>query len=88
MRAISLAALSILVLTATPSLAASCRDEVRHTQAEVNHLRPGPNTSAANHHLRAARASRSTDRCYREVAEARRYADRSRELDRRISSQY
>jgi hypothetical protein len=85
MRVLGLAVAAIVVLSAVPSLAASCREEIRETRIMVDHLRPGPNTSDARRHLREAREARSERGCFREVAEARRSAERSRELDRRYS---
>src|SRR5579864_8713809 len=88
MRSLGILAAGVVFLAAVPSLAQSCNDQIRHTQYVVNHLRPGPNTSAAAVHLRRAREARSERWCYRQVRQAREFAERSRELDRRYGYRY
>jgi hypothetical protein len=65
--------------------AAACPG-ISATQHQINRLRPGPNTRAAQRHLDAARRARSDAACRRELLQADRYARRSAAADRRAAA--
>jgi len=70
---------------ALPAAAMTCAD-VPAAQAFVDKLQPGPNTSAAQSHLNAARAAGSETQCVAELQQVNKYAQRSADADKRKAS--
>ena len=62
--------------------------ELPQAAAFVAKLKPGPNTSAAERHLDAARSAKSEARCVAELRKVDHYARRSAEADRRLASHH
>jgi hypothetical protein len=80
-----LAALVALVLLAPGAATAqqiTC-SQLPAAQRYVEHLRPGPNTRAAQAHIDAAKAATSDRQCVAELHRADIYAKRSAAADRR-----
>jgi hypothetical protein len=77
---------AIALLGSVAPAAANCWSESRVTERHLSHLRPGPNTNAAWHHLNAARYARSNYGCYEELRAANYFADRSIAADRRFGA--
>ncbi len=88
MRVILAALAATFFIAASPAFAAtgiSC-SQLPDAQRFVDGLRPGPNTSAAQHHLDAAKAAKSDRGCVSELGKANYYAKRSADADKRVAS--
>jgi hypothetical protein len=70
---------------ALPAAAMTCAD-IPAAQGFVDKLQPGPNTSAAQTHLNAAKAAGSEAQCVAELKQVNRYAERSAAADKRKAS--
>jgi hypothetical protein len=81
---VTLAALTFLA-PALPAAAMTCAD-VPKAQAFVDKLQPGPNTTAAQEHLNAAKAAGSETQCVAELRQVNKYAERSAAADKRKAS--
>jgi len=72
---------------ATPALAADqfqCA-QIPHAQKFLDGLKPGPNTSAAQRHLDAAKSAHSDQQCVAELKKVDYYARRSLAADQRAA---
>jgi hypothetical protein len=74
-------------LFAAPALAAEKVEcsQIPHAQSFVDGLKPGPNTSAAQHHLDAAKNAKSDQQCVAELGKVNYYAKRSAAADKRLT---
>jgi hypothetical protein len=60
--------------------------QIPQAQAFVDKLRPGPNTSAAQGHLDAAKQASSEQACVAELRQVDKYARRSAAADKRMAA--
>jgi hypothetical protein len=70
---------------ALPAAAMTCAD-IPAAQGFVDKLHPGPNTTAAQKHLNAAKAAGSEAQCVGELKQVNKYAQRSAAADKRKAS--
>jgi hypothetical protein len=80
-----LAACTLAAFAMPASAAISCAD-IPKAQDFVATLRPGPNTSAAQRHLDAAKRAASPQQCVAELRQVDTYARRSAAADKRMAS--
>jgi hypothetical protein len=81
---VTLAAFAFLA-PALPAAAMTCAD-IPAAQGFVDKLQPGPNTTAAQTHLNAAKAAGSEAQCVAELKQVNKYAERSAAADKRKAS--
>jgi len=79
------AAVLLAPVAANAQTGISC-SELPQAAAFVAKLRPGPNTSAAERHLDAARNAKSDPQCVAELRRVDYYARRSAAADRRLAA--
>jgi hypothetical protein len=74
-------------LFAAPALAAEKVEcsQIPHAQSFVDGLKPGPNTTAAQRHLDAAKNAKSDRQCVAELGKVNYYAKRSAAADKRLA---
>lgn len=84
---VMLAAAAALFLV-TPALAADRIEcaQIPHAQSFIDGLKPGPNTSAAQRHLDAAKQAKSDKDCVAELGKVNYYAKRSAAADKHAAS--
>ena len=85
---IAFAILAAVAMLASPALAAdrfAC-SQIPKAQSFIDGLKPGPNTSAAQRHLDAAKTAASDRQCVTELKRVDYYARRSAAADRRTGS--
>lgn len=84
----ALFALAATLFIATPALATDRFEcaQIPHAQGFLNGLKRGPNTSAAQSHLNAAKKARSEKQCVAELRKVDFYARRSAAADKRSAS--
>jgi len=84
-----IALIAALVLLA-PQVAAAASSfscsQIPDAQRFIDTLRPGPNTSAAQRHLDAAKNATSEKECIAELRQVDKYARRSAAADKRLAS--
>jgi hypothetical protein len=85
MRPVLILAFALLAPAFSVSAAITCA-EVPEAQGFVDTLKPGPNTSAAQRHLDAAKSAGSEKQCVAELRQVDKYAKRSAAADRRAAS--
>lgn len=78
-------AASMLLAPGIGAAAISCSD-IPDAERFVGTLRPGPNTTAAQRHLEAAKHASSDKQCVAELREVDKYARRSYAADQRATS--
>ena len=83
---IILAAVGFLLFGSGLAQAQIACSQIPKAQAYLDKLRPGPNTSAAQRHLDAAKAAASDQQCVAELRQVDKYAKRSAAADRRAAS--
>jgi hypothetical protein len=76
----------VILAPALPAAAMTCETEIPAAQSFLDKLRPGPNTTAAQRHLDAARRATSADACVAELRQVDKYARRSQAADRRAAA--
>jgi hypothetical protein len=77
----------VATLFAAPALAAEKIEcsQIPHAQSFVDGLKPGPNTTAAQRHLDAAKSAKSDQQCVTELGKVNYYAKRSAAADKRLA---
>ncbi|HZS83960.1 MAG TPA: hypothetical protein VFA50_13880 [Stellaceae bacterium] len=85
MRALIATLAGLVMLAPAAAGAASCQAQIPAAERFIAQLRPGPNTSAAQRHLEAARRASTESQCAAELRQVDTYARRSAALDERTA---
>src|SRR5258708_34259388 len=82
----ALIAICLLGASAVPASAAIVCADLPKAESFVATLNPGPNTSAAQRHIAAAKSAGSEAQCVAELQQVDKYARRSLSADQRMAS--
>lgn len=83
--AVAFAAITFLALGMSVAVAAISCSDIPDAERFIGTLRPGPNTTAAQHHLDAAKHATSDKQCVAELRQVDKYARRSYAADQRAT---